>query len=80
MYLIEHRVRILVNTDRQRRCYNGCNFSEELQWTGWGPLDSAKTEEASKVKMKFWRELNDYAISQRGESARRELRLVEVKS
>lgn len=25
----------MVNTDPQRRCYNGCNFSEEFRWGEW---------------------------------------------
>lgn len=29
------REKITVNTDPQRRCYNGCNFSEEEVWTSW---------------------------------------------
>lgn len=68
------RRRIEVNTDPQRRCYNGCHFSSELRWTAWESLDrfdSSKTED----KLKFWRELNDYAVSQRGDSAKCEYKV-----
>lgn len=35
LYQIATRKRVMINTDPQRRCYNGCNYSEELQWTEW---------------------------------------------
>lgn len=60
-----------VNTDPQRRCYDGCHFSGEFRWGAW---ESLGTVPADKVddKLKFWRELNDYAVSQRGKGARSE--------
>lgn len=67
--VIRTRRRIEVNTDPQRRCYNGCHFSSELRWTAWEVLDRVAPEKA-EARLKFWRELNDYAVSQRGESAR----------
>lgn len=73
---IETRKQVLVNTDPQRRCYNGCNFSEELQWTSWDVLEFNIPEERVEARLKFWRELNDYAVSQRGEGARSEFRSV----
>jgi len=71
------RQRILVNTDPQRRYYNGCHASSELRWGPWeslGYVDPTRAEE----KLKFWRELNDYAVSQRGEEARAEFKLSEL--
>lgn len=76
-YTIWFRRRILVNTDPQRRCYNGCNFSEELRWTDWATIESTIAEERLPRRLEFWRELNDYAISERGESARAEYKAVE---
>lgn len=35
IYQIQFRSRVIVNTDPQRRCYNGVNFSEEKRWTEW---------------------------------------------
>ena len=75
-YKIECRSRIEVNTDPQRRCYNGCHFSSELQWTAWETLESGLTQEKLDRRMTFWTELNDYAVSQRGASAKREFRAV----
>lgn len=77
-YEIHRRDRMEINTDPQRRCYNGCHAKSELVWKTWEVLDYAKDDEQAERKMKFWRELNDYAISQRGESARTEFRLVSV--
>lgn len=77
---IVYRQRILVNTDPQRRCYNGCHKSSELQWTDWETLESLcylKPGTDLEDRLKFWRELNDYAVSQRGESARCEFKIVE---
>lgn len=75
-YRIERRARRTVNTDRQRRCYNGCHFSFEYRWGPWEVLHSRVTADTVEDKLKFWRELNDYAISQRGESARCEFHAV----
>lgn len=74
---ILHRKQILVNTDPQRRCYNGCNFSEELQWTGWSVLEVGIPQERIEQRLTFWRELNDYAVSQRGEGAKSEFKTEE---
>ena len=29
------RSKMVVNTDLQRRCYNGCNFSERIDYGEW---------------------------------------------
>jgi len=63
----------LVNTDPQRRCYNGWWYSLELQWTNWEVLETGIKD--GERRLTFWRELNDYAISQRGESARAEFKI-----
>lgn len=54
-----------INTDPQRRCYNGCHAKSEVVWTGWELLMEI-TPERVEEKLKFWRDLNDYAVSQRG--------------
>ena len=61
----------LVNTDPQRRCYDGCHFSTEIVWGPWESLGYVKPEDTDRV-IKFWTELNDYAVSQRGPSAKTE--------
>jgi len=77
-YEIHTRRRRLVNTDPQKRCYNGCHFSSELQWSPWEHLESCSKENL-EPRLEFWVELNDYAVSERGESARREFMVKEVK-
>lgn len=72
MEVIWIRRRVLVNTDPFRRCYNGCYFSSEFQWSSWEVFDTCQDLRPGcslENRLKFWRDLNDYAVSQRGESA-----------
>lgn len=42
------RSRVKINTDPQRRCYNGCNFSERVEhgkWTLFGKFDTPEIAE-----------------------------------
>lgn len=78
MFIIEKRELKLINTDPQRRCYNGCHFSSELVWSDWDWLCVNVPENMIEEKLKFWRDLSDYAVSQRGESARSEYRVRKV--
>lgn len=73
MILTRHQE--LINTDPQRRCYNGCHAKSELIWTDWEVLESFISDSKIEAKLKFQKELNDYAVSQRGESARREFKV-----
>ena len=75
-YTIQRRKKVLVNTDPQRRCYNGAHFSYEFHWSGWEALNIGVSAETLESKLTFWRDLNDYAVSQRGSSARCEFRAV----
>jgi hypothetical protein len=72
--VIMTRKRTLVNTDPLRRCYNGCHFSSELRWTAWEVLEYTSPEKSER-RLAFWRELNDYAVSQRGKDAECEFKL-----
>jgi hypothetical protein len=76
MYNIETRRRIKVNTDPQRRCYYGVHARSELQWTGWETLEFELPATSVDGRVDWWKELNDFAVSERGESARREFRKV----
>jgi len=71
---IQRRARRLINTDPQRRCYNGCHFKSELIWTNWEVIELAVPESKLAQRMDFWRDLNAYAVSQRGEAAQAEFR------
>ena len=72
--VIYYRNKIEINTDPQRRCYKGCPASSELVWTSWTPLETVTAERVAR-RCQFWRELNDYAVSQRGEKARSEFKV-----
>jgi hypothetical protein len=65
-YSVWVRQQIEVNTDPQRRCYNGVHFSSEVVWTTWTVMEEGFTKEKAERRLVFWRELNDYAVSQRG--------------
>lgn len=68
MTLIRHRRLIEVNTDPQRRCYNGCHFSSALVWTPWATLErwDNMSPEQLQARLDFWRGLNAYAVKERG--------------
>lgn len=34
-YDLHIRRGVVVNTDPQRRCYNGCHFSSRIDWSEW---------------------------------------------
>ncbi len=71
--IIEHRALIEVNTDPQRRCYYGVHAKSGMRWTRWEELEDVAPERV-EARLKFWRELNEYAVSQRGEGAKKEFR------
>lgn len=73
---LEQRNRVLVNTDPQRRCYNGCHFSSKWQWTAWEWIEWNVNSSKMAERLTFWRSLNDYSVSEGG--AAREYRIVEV--
>lgn len=48
-----------VNTDPQRRCYNGVNFSEEEIWSDWSLVSPYYTSEASaRSSAETFKEIN----------------------
>jgi len=74
-YVLMSRAKYLHLNDP--RCYNGAYFDAEMMWGGWHVLDRLVDQETATRKLKFWTELNDYAVSHRGEDARREFKIVE---
>lgn len=54
---IQSREKYTVNTDPQRRCYNGCNFFEEVKWSDWRHLNSTKTREEAIESVKLWQSI-----------------------
>lgn len=80
-FAIEHRRLVEVCTDPLRRCYHGVFAKSELQWTAWSELETwPKTREEVEQRMEFWKDLNDYAVRERGQGAWAEFRVVEAAS
>lgn len=75
---LETRKKIEVNTDFQRRCYNGCHANSELQWTAWEWLEWDVKPESVEDRLKFWRELNEYSVSVGGKPS--QYRIVEIEN
>lgn len=75
---LEVRGKTLVNVDGLRRCYNGCFEGWEYQETEWKVMEYDVPTDKTESRLEFWRDLNDYAVSQRGDSAKKEFRIVEV--
>jgi hypothetical protein len=73
------RHKIFVNTDPQKRCYDGCYFSYRYDWSEWEVLETRVPAFQVEKRLAFWRDLNAYAVSQRGESATREFKDAPIK-
>jgi hypothetical protein len=59
------RKKIVVNTDPQRRCYDGCNFSEETVWTKWAEIYTSRSKadlEDSAVLFKRSNKNSEYKV------------------
>lgn len=73
--VIQHRKRVLVNTDPLRRCYDGHHYKSELRWTEWSDLEIGIRAERAEARLEFWRGLTEIAVEGRGELARAEYRV-----
>lgn len=65
----------IINTDPQRRVYNGCMYSSEVVYTEFEILESGLSEDEVEERLAFWVDLNNYAVSQRGEGSRNKYRI-----
>lgn len=52
------RKQIEVNTDPQRRCYNGCHFSSEMVWTEWAEVCHPATKEGGEDTIRTFQSIN----------------------
>lgn len=52
------RRRVVVNTDPQRRCYDGCNFSERAEWSPWELVAPYTCRADAESSAATFRELN----------------------
>ena len=62
-------------TDSQRRVYNGCAYSSKQSFRPWETLESGIFEKDINKRLNFWVDLNNYAVSQRGENSRNKYRI-----
>lgn len=72
--------KVLVITDPQRRVYNGCPYSSEYQYKPFKTLETLPndiSEEDAEKRLNFWIDLNNYAVSERGEGSRNKYRILE---
>ena len=59
------RSRVVVNTDPQRRCYDGCNFSERTEWGPWALVAHYATPEDAESAARTFKSINpkrEYAV------------------
>ena len=75
-YTIQMRRLVETNTDPQRRCYHGVHARSEWQWTAWEDLLFEVPEEKLEGYLTWWRDLNAYAVGERGKSATKEFRAI----
>lgn len=68
------RARVFVWDDPQRRCYNGAYGAHHFEMSRWEQWDVGSLAKMER-RRQFWQELNDYAVSQRGESAKIEFKV-----
>ncbi len=52
------RKQIEVNTDPQRRCYNGCHARSEMVWTEWAELTHPLNQEEGEETMSCFQNIN----------------------
>lgn len=67
-YEVQFHKQVTVNTDPQRRCYNGCNFSEETIWTDWGYVCQYGSKETAEDSVATFQKINpkrEYRILER---------------
>lgn len=68
------RHRVMVLDDPLRRCYNGAYGAHHYEWSAWEVLDTFPADR-TEHNLAFWQDLNAFAVSQRGESARKEFKV-----
>lgn len=75
-YNLYTRKRVLINTDPQKRCYNGAYYSYRYDWTPWELLVPDVREEEKERTLKYWMELNQIAVDARGPEAEKQFALM----
>lgn len=60
MFTVQYRKQIEINTDPQRRCYNGCHFSSILEWTKWKDVCTYNDKLVAESAMKSFSDINPH--------------------
>lgn len=61
MFVVQYRKKIEVNTDPQRRCYDGCHASSEFVWTDWRIICTYNVKADAEDSMATFRRINPQA-------------------
>ena len=61
------------------RVYNGCAYKSRRSFRPLETLESGLSPEEVNQRLEFWVDLNNYAVSKRGETSRNKYRIVEDK-
>jgi len=73
-YAVWFRKKIEVNTDPQRRCYDGHHFSSKMIWTEWAGICVYSSKEIAEQTAKTFKEINplrQYKVLPEGEKPRK---------
>jgi hypothetical protein len=57
-HMVQFREKITINTDPQRRCYNGCHFSSEEVWTDWKDVCAYSDIETARDSAATFKRIN----------------------
>jgi hypothetical protein len=57
-YKLEVRKQITINTDPQRRCYDGVNAREEWVWTAWNEVCTYTAEMDAQDSAATFKQIN----------------------
>ena len=57
-YTLWVRKQVEVNTDPQRRCYDGCHAKSELRWTDWEIVCNPMTRADGEESMATFKKIN----------------------
>jgi hypothetical protein len=69
---VQFRKQVVVNTDPQRRCYDGVNFSEVVVWTDWADVCPFRNEADARESAACYKQINpgrEYRVVPIGESS-----------
>ena len=70
-FTVWFRRKVEINTDPQKRCYDGCYFSSKMEWTKWSSICSYSTENFAKDSAATFKRINpsqEYIVKPEGES------------